>query len=153
MIPTNESPHDLGRVHCHGGICPRLRSFAVGTLTEMTMLKHSELLLAAALAMTFFPAFAADFPVGTYLVDGSKTALTLDAKGKFHVEEGKKTLVAGSYRVTGNQIQFTDQEGPWACKSDEKTGSYGWSFDKSGLSFTKVADACADRATSLSGVK
>lgn len=118
------------------------------------MFKHSELLLAGALAMTFFPAFAADFPVGTYLVEGSKTALTFDAKGKFHVEESQKTLVAGNYMVKGNQIQFTDQEGPWACtKSDEKTGSYSWNVDKSGLSFTKVADACADRVTSLSGVK
>jgi hypothetical protein len=122
--------------------------------TEMTMFKHSESLLAAALAMTFFPAFAADFPVGTYLVDGSKTALTFDAKGKFHVEESMKTLVAGSYTVKGSQIQFTDQEGPWACtKSGEKTGSYSWSVDNSGLSFTKVADSCADRATSLAGAK
>jgi hypothetical protein len=109
---------------------------------------------AIGLALAFLPAFAADFPAGTYSVDGAKPTLTFDDKSQFRVEEGGKTMVTGKYTSKGDQVEFTDQKGPWACtKNGQKTGTYQWKYDGSVLTLTKVTDACTDRVGSLSGVK
>jgi hypothetical protein len=127
----------------------------------MNMIKHpqfsrsfGQMMVATSLALAVLPAFAADLPVGTYLVDGAKLTLTFDDKGQFRVEEGKTLQVAGKYTTTGNKIEFTDNQGPWACtKAVEQTGTYRWNYEKSVLTFVKVADACGDRVGSLAGVK
>ena len=114
----------------------------------------SQMALAAGLALAFFPAFAADFPVGTYRVDGAKSTLAFDDKGQFRVEEGQKMLVTGQYTIKGNQIEFTDKEGPWACTTaGELSGTYNWNSENSVLTFSKVVDACKDRVGSLATVK
>jgi hypothetical protein len=125
------------------------------------MFKHQELLrsfgqmtLATGLTLALVPAFASDLPAGTYSVDGAKPALTFDAKGRFHVEQDGKMVVEGKYSTQGDQIQFTDNSGPWACTKDgEKTGTYQWKYDNKVLTLSKVADACTDRAGSLAAVK
>jgi hypothetical protein len=113
-----------------------------------------QMTVAAGVAFAFFPAFAADFPVGTYMVDGAKPTLAFDDKGQFRVADGQKMLVMGKYAIKGQQIQFTDKEGPWACTKDgELTGTYRWNSENSVLTFSKVADACKDRVGSLATVK
>ena len=124
------------------------------------MLKHprfprsfGQLALATSLAIAFLPAFAADFPVGTYLADGSKTSVKFE-KGEFAVEDAQKTVVTGKYTVKANQIQITDKDGPWACTKDgEQTGTYRWKYEDSVLTFEKVTDACKDRVGSMVAVK
>jgi hypothetical protein len=129
--------------------------------TEMNMYKHpqfsrlfSQMMLLTGLVLAFYKVLAADFPIGSYRVDGAKVTLTFDAKGQFRVQEGQKMQVAGKYTVNGDRIEFTDKEGPWACTKDGKeTGSYHWNYEKSALSFGKLADACEDRVSSLATVK
>jgi hypothetical protein len=129
--------------------------------TEMNMYKHpqfsrlfSQMMLLTGLVLAFYKVFAADFPIGSYRVDGAKATLTFDAKGQFRVQEGQKMQVAGKYTVNGDRIEFTDKEGPWACTKDgAETGSYHWNYEKSALSFSKLADACEDRVSSLATVK
>ncbi len=114
----------------------------------------SQMTLTAGLALAFLPAFAADFPVGTYMVDGAKSTLTFDDKGQFRFEEGQKMLVTGKYTIKGTQIQFTDKAGPWACTKDgELSGTYRWNSENSVLTFSKVVDTCQDRVGSLATVK
>ena len=109
--------------------------------------------LATGLAIAFFPAFAADFPAGTYLAEGSKTTVKFE-KGQFVVEDAQKTVVTGKYTIKGSQMRITDKDGPWACTKDgEQSGTYRWTYVDSVLTFQKVADACADRVGSLQGVK
>jgi hypothetical protein len=116
--------------------------------------RFTQAAVASGLAIAFLPAFAADFPTGSFIVEGTTPTLTFDDKGRFHVEEGQKTQVTGTYTVKGGEIQFTDKDGPWACtKDDEKTGTYRWKYENSVLTFTKVMDACADRVGSLATAK
>ena len=70
--------------------------------------------LALAVAMSQSSAFAADFPVGSYVAHKGIT-LTFDDKGQFRVLDGKTTQVTGNYRVKADQLELTDTGGPWAC--------------------------------------
>ncbi len=118
------------------------------------MSKHSRQLcsfvyLALAVAMSQSSAFAADFPVGSYVAHKGIT-LTFDDKGQFRVLDGKTTQVTGNYRVKADQLELTDTGGPWACtKNGEQTGTYSWKYDHSVLTLTKVADLCNDRSGTL----
>ena len=110
--------------------------------------------LSASLMLAVIPAFAADFPVGTFAASGGKITMTFDGKGQFRVVQKDATVVAGQYTIKGEQLEITDLQGPWACtKADEKTGTYGWKLDKAELTFSKVADRCEDRVQSLTSAK
>ena len=122
---------------------------------DLSFLRLSTKTLAASsLVLAGFSAFAADFPVGTYSIDATKPNMTFDGKGQFHLVQGDKPLVSGTYTVKGDQIVLTDTQGPWACTKDgQQSGSYHWKYEKSVLTFNKISDACADRVGSLEAMK
>ena len=104
-------------------------------------------------ALAISPAFAADFPAGTYAVKKAPYTLSFDDKGQFHVNKGDTLEVAGSYSVKAGELQLTDNSGPWACtKPGEQTGTYAWKYASAVLTFSKVADKCEDRVRSLIGL-
>ena len=101
-------------------------------------------LLAATLAVS--AASAADFPAGTYAASG--ITLNFDGKGHFRGSQKDAVVVEGSYNVKGDQLEFADKSGPWACPA-EQTGTYGWKPNGETLTFSKIADACNERVQSL----
>jgi hypothetical protein len=106
--------------------------------------------LAICSTLAISPAFAADFPAGTYAAKKAPYTLSFDDKGQFHVTKGDAVEVAGSYSVKAGELQLTDTSGPWACtKAGEQTGTYAWKYENAVLTFSKVADKCADRVGSL----
>ncbi len=101
--------------------------------------------IAAAVAV---PALAADFPAGTY--SGPQFTLSFDGNGHFHGSLKGVVKVEGDYTVSGDQLQFTDKSGEWACtRPGEQTGTYRWKSEGDTLTFGKVNDACRDRVGSL----
>jgi len=93
--------------------------------------------------------YAADFPAGAYTAHKNVTIL-FDKQGSFHVTQDGKTQVSGQYRVKGDQLELTDQDGPWACtKAGQQSGTYQWKSDEAGLMLTKVTDPCEDRVGTL----
>jgi hypothetical protein len=106
------------------------------------------------LTFALTPAFAADFPVGSYAPKGGTTTLTFDEKGQFRVVDKDAMVVTGQYTIKGDQLEITDMQGPWACtKPQQKTGTYAWKVNKSELIFSTVADTCQDRVQSLTMTK
>src|SRR5690349_19932602 len=90
-------------------------------------------LVAVALAVLWLgltmPAGAADFPKGTFTVkDPGATvwAVNFDGKGKFTVTRADKDVLEGTYKVNKDEIELTDEKGPFAGKGDAKTGTYKW---------------------------
>jgi hypothetical protein len=103
--------------------------------------------LAAMIAATAVSsAAAADFPAGTYAASG--ITLTFDGNGHFRGSQKDAVVVEGVYNVKGDQLEFADKSGPWACPA-EQTGTYGWKPKGDTLTFSKVADACDERVQSL----
>jgi hypothetical protein len=99
-------------------------------------------------ALSVPAARAADLPVGSYA--NASVTLTFDDKARFRVNDGKAVQVTGHYTVKGNQLELTDEKGPWACtKAEERTGTYTWKYDNSVLTLAKVADLCGERAVGL----
>ena len=98
-------------------------------------------------------AMAADFPAGTYEAKGKPYTVSFNGKGRFEVHQGEKLQVAGTYSVKAGEVELTDAEGPWACtKAGEQAGTYTWQYEKSVLTFSKLADKCDDRVRSLVGL-
>jgi hypothetical protein len=99
-------------------------------------------------------ATAAEFPKGTFTLkaaDGAVWAVTFDGKGKVTVTRDGKEAVEGTYKVNKEEIEFTDEKGPFAGTGDRKTGTYKWKLDGKKLTFTKVKDASEGRAAALTG--
>jgi hypothetical protein len=65
-------------------------------------------------------------------------------------EEAGKTLVEGTYKVLNDQIEFTDEKGPFASK-DAKPGKYRWQLADGKLNFTKIEDESEGRSKGISG--
>jgi hypothetical protein len=107
--------------------------------------------LAVASCLAFSTALAADLPTGSYEAKG--LVITFATGQKWHLAQGKDTVVSGTYSVKGDQLEITDVEGPWACKANQQTGTYTWKVDNAVLTFTKVADACKDRSDPLTTMK
>lgn len=106
--------------------------------------------LAICSTLAFSPAFAADFPTGTYAAKKAPYTVTFDEKGQFHVNKGDTLEVAGNYSAKAGELELTDNSGPWACtKAGEQTGTYAWKYEHAVLTFSRVADKCEDRARSL----
>ncbi len=113
----------------------------------------------AMLSLWAFLAFAligtagsADSLKGTFTMKGpddGQWTMTFDGKGKFTISLDKKLGVAGKYKVTKNEIEFTDESGPVAEKGDNKTGTYKWKLDGDKLTFTKVNDNAPGRSAAL----
>jgi hypothetical protein len=100
-----------------------------------------------------FPAFAADFPTGTFKGKRTPFTVSFDDEGQFRVRQGDTLEVAGTYSATGSELKLTDTQGPWACtKAGEQTGTFTWQFQNTTLTLIKLTDKCADRVRSLVGV-
>jgi hypothetical protein len=93
-------------------------------------------------------ALAGGFPAGSY-ISGPYT-LKFERNGALCVTKSGVALVEGTYRVKGDQLQFTDRRGPFACTGKgQATGTYGWSIEAEMLRFSKLEDSCTDRAQSF----
>jgi hypothetical protein len=123
----------------------------------MIMSKYSRIrpdfsasVLVAFASLGVSPAFAADFPAGTYSADKTPFTVSFDAKSGFHVDQGETRKVQGNYATKAGELQLTDTQGPWACtKPGEQTGAYAWKYEGGVLTFSLVSDKCDDRVKSL----
>jgi hypothetical protein len=93
---------------------------------------------------------ATTLPLGSYtnpLAHGGPGILTLSAGGQYEaiVSETDRTPVKGTWKVTSDQIEFTETEG--ACPGIQ--GTYKWASDGKVLRFWLVQDTCAPRAGDL----
>ena len=82
---------------------------------------------------------ALPFPVGATF---TKVGYTMEFKadGTAHTKS-RWVDIDGVYTVTGNQIVMQDDYAP--CK--DMVGTYTWTYDGEGLSFTTIDDKCRDR--------
>jgi hypothetical protein len=109
--------------------------------------------LAICSILALSPAFAADFPTGTF--EGKQTPITVsfDDKGQFRVKQGDTLEVMGTYPAAASELRLTDTQGPWACSNaGEQTGTYTWKYENAALTLIKLTDKCEDRVKSLVGV-
>ncbi|MDQ3253413.1 MAG: hypothetical protein M3R15_05825 [Acidobacteriota bacterium] len=91
---------------------------------------------------------AADFPLGSYAIEGY--AIVFADEGKFRVNKGDEVLVEGEYTVKGDRLQLTDKHGPIACtREGHETGTYGWKYEGEALTLSKVEDKCEGRAAAM----
>jgi hypothetical protein len=106
----------------------------------------------AVVSLAFSTAFAADFPTGSYHSKG--LVLTFAEGQQWHLNQGKAVVVSGTYAIKGDQLEITDVDGPWACKTDgQQTGTYTWKVQNAVLTFAKVSDACNDRSDPMTSMK
>jgi hypothetical protein len=94
-----------------------------------------------------------DFKKGTYSVTagGVKWSLRYDDNSKVTVSRDGSAVVEGTYKVTGDLLEVTDEKGPMACGGEQKTGKYKWKLEGKNLTFTKVEDECGGRANAMTG--
>jgi len=102
------------------------------------------------------PAF--EFPFfGRYKTDrsdGGKDSVRFTSNGKYAID----SMATGQYGTTGvfeiqgNLIIFTDDDRTDVpvCKNAKRTGTYQFAFTGNTLTFTKVNDLCAERASYFS---
>jgi hypothetical protein len=104
----------------------------------------------ASLALLAGRALAADeFPKGTFTfktADGAEWAVTFDS-GKFTAKHNGDLGVKGSYKATKDEIEFADEDGPFAGQGDDKTYTYKWKLDGKKLTLTKVKDSNDNRVS------
>jgi hypothetical protein len=116
----------------------------------MQVLRSVGLFVASALVITStHVASAADFPKGEFTrkgPDGAVWSVTIDGKGKFTVTRDGMAGVEGTYKVTKDEIEFTDEKGPFAEKGAAKTGTHKWKLADKKVTFTKVKDDSKGRA-------
>ncbi len=86
-----------------------------------------------------------DFPLGTY--QSGPFTFTFEDGGTFRVLHSSGTGVTGTYKITGDQIEFNDQDGEIVCQ--DSAGKYTWKQDHDSLTFTLVDDACDGRIEAL----
>ena len=71
--------------------------------------------------------------------------LILGDEGQFTTSRNGEVMVRGSYVVSGDQMTFSDADGPMACLNEQAAGSYTPALDGATLTFTLVDDDCAGR--------
>ena len=120
------------------------------------MMRLQNSLVAAALAFLGLgltsPAGAAEFPKGTFTLKdpgGVAWAVNFDGQGKVTVTRAGKEVIEGTYKVNKDEIELTDEKGPFAGKGDAKTGTYKWKLEGGKLTFTKVKDESEGRSRAL----
>ena len=93
----------------------------------------------------------ADFKKGTYsaTAGGTKWSIRYADNSKVTVTKDGAALVEGTYKVTGDLLEVTDESGPMACGGEQKTGKYKWKLEGKNLTFTKVEDECEGRANAM----
>ena len=75
--------------------------------------------------------------------------LRLDGKGKVTVSRAGKEVIEGTYKVNNDEIELTDEKGPFAGTGDAKTGTYKWKLEGAKLTFTKLKDESEGRSRIL----
>jgi hypothetical protein len=103
----------------------------------------------ASLTMAATWCVAAAFPTGAYEAGG--TVIDFGSDGRVHVLRGGKSVVEGTYKVTGDKLTLTDVSGSFACPKDKASGTYTWHVKESALTLTKVDDPCDDRSSDITG--
>jgi hypothetical protein len=103
----------------------------------------------ASLTMAATWCVAAAFPTGAYEAGG--TVIDFGSDGRVHVLQGGKSVVEGTYKVTGDKLTLTDVSGSFACPKDKASGTYTWHVKESALTLTKVDDPCDDRSSDITG--
>src|SRR5262245_24654302 len=82
---------------------------------------------------------ADDFSKGTFIknkgFDGSRGAITYDGNVKVTVTQDDQEVVKLDYKVTKNEVEFSNEMGPIADK-DAKPGTYMWKLNGKKLTFT-----------------
>lgn len=87
------------------------------------------------------------------LHDDGSYAMVWFGSNRDQMEAGESGFsgATGTYIVEGDQITFTDIEGPTACtEADGATGVYGFSMSGSSLHLSPINDACQTRVYVLS---
>ena len=95
---------------------------------------------------------AQDFPKGTFTsespVGGRIIAVTFDGKGKLTVTVGNEELLQSDYKVTNDEIEFSNESGKDGDSTAGK-GTYKWKLAGNELTFTKVTDDYEGRVKAL----
>jgi hypothetical protein len=96
---------------------------------------------------------AEDFKIGTYSFTsgGVKYSIKFQEGNKHTVTRGGEVVVEGNYKVTGDELEVTDEKGQLACRGDQKTGRYKWKIEEKKLTLRKVEDGCEGRSNALGG--
>src|SRR5262245_33563583 len=86
---------------------------------------------------------ADDLEKGTYsdTAGDVKRSIKYDEKGKTTVSRNGEIVVEGTYKVKGDELELTDENGPMACAKEQK-GKYKFKLDGKKLTLTKVSDEC-----------
>jgi hypothetical protein len=131
---------------------PRLAIFSKSALVNRN---YALLLLVGLALLAVMPVVqlqAAEFPKGSFWAmspRGDKITIKFEDKEKFSLKSADgKVLVTGKYKISKNQIEFTDETGPIAAK-DAKPGKYEWNFESDKLSFSKIEDESDGRSKGL----
>ncbi len=86
-----------------------------------------------------------DFPLGTY--QSGPFTFTFEEGGTYRVKHSSGAGVTGTYKISGDKIEFTDQDGELMCQ--ESSGKYAWKLDHDSLVFSVVDDTCDGRKEAL----
>jgi len=104
------------------------------------------LLLASLILSACGSAAKTDFPTGKFIKSGETDyGLKFNADGTFEVFQGETTYVTSTYKVDGNVLTETSNDG--GCETNV---SFNYTFDGSKLTFGYVGDPSKD-ASSCTG--
>jgi len=96
----------------------------------------------------------AEFQQGSYSrtrLRGDKVILKFGDRRRFVLsDQDGNTLLEGTYKVMNDQIELTDEKGPFAAK-DANPGKYKWNLADRKLSFTKIEDESEGRSRGITG--
>lgn len=94
-----------------------------------------------------------EFKEGTYAVTAGDTRWAVKYESdKVTLTRNGEAVVVGIYKVTGNELEVTDEGGVMACGGGQKTGRYKWKMEGKRLIFEKLEDGCAGRASALTSL-
>jgi hypothetical protein len=97
-----------------------------------------------------------DFPRATFILKGPEATsvaweLKFDGQSKFTVIRNSQVGVEGTYKITKDEVEFTDVKGPLAESGDGKNRTYKWKLAKGNLTFRRVMDEGARAAILTNG--
>ncbi|GEM_PF-1985528 len=104
----------------------------------------SVLVLALFLGSAVVSAQAQKFPAGSY--QSGPFMFVIEEGGSYRVAHTDGRGVTGTYKVSGDRIDLTDQGGELAC---DGLGKYSWKTDGEALVFSLVEDPCDGRTQAL----
>ena len=103
--------------------------------------------LAVVLVLSMFSiAFAAQFPTGRYVtqLEGDEWTISFTTV-EASVYKNDQQVILSDYRVSQNEIEFSNERGVYACIGAVSTGRYTWRFDGVNLTFINLDDECPGR--------